>query len=279
MTRNFYTLDGIPLHDPQGRWTLGDGAEIRSVPARRKSAYALPGRDGEIVNFSPSFDPGKLAFSIHILTSDNHDTAMKTLEFWNGILGQRGRLLPLDHYYNGEIRRAFVQITASTETSNFIMRAITINVICDIPGTFWRDVNPSVSEVPMYNEQVLSGLNGGTGPISDAVIKYTGPLTKIDINSIADPSNVISISTSVSASNELIVDTANWKAFVRPKTASWAVSGTPVEISASKGFGSLFILEPSFNSTTLTTSYSVNIVGHGRLADSKVLVRARRSFL
>lgn len=284
MTRNFYTLDGIPLHDPQGRWTLGDGAEIRSVPARRKSSYVIPGQDGEVANVSPSFDPGKLSFNIHILTNNNHDDAMKTLEFWNGVLGQRHRLLPLDHTYNGQTRRAMVQITASSETSHFAMKMITISVICDIPGSFWRDIDYKISETSLTSgTYTLSSHSGGTGPINDAIIKLIGPYTKVTVESIVGttPISYFSTDMALSADSHVVIDTGNWLAVSRRTDTSWGMTGIDMmnSIAFSSGMGSMFLFDPSMNPATLGSDYKIRVTSTGATTASKIQVRARRSFL
>ena len=279
-SRNYYTLDGIPLNDPLGRWTLAEGSQIRSVPARRNTEHVIPGVDGSITNLTPTYEPGAISFGIHILKGGSHDEAMEVLDFWNGVLGQRNRLIPLDHTYNGSTKRADIQIVASTETSQTFMRALTIEVIATIPGVFWRDISPSVSRFEPNGVSRLDNFSGGTGPINDPIIKFVGPFTSARLTTSADPNNILIINLAASETQEIVVDTKGWKARLRDKSSSFVVSaGVRVGAVSSHGTGTMFRLDPTFNYTSLGKEYTVTASMPGSTSATYGEIYATRSYL
>ena len=278
--RNYYTLDGIPLSDPKHRWVLAEGTEIRSVPARRNVEHAIPGVDGAVTNLNPSFEPGALSFGIHVLTGQTHDSAMEVLEMWNGILGQRSRLLPLDHTYNGVTRRAMVQVVASTETTHNFMRAITINVVATIPDVFWRGLEPATSTFLPNTTSRLHGLSGGTGPIHDPIIKMYGPFTSVKLECPAILDEEVVIRTAASADQEVIFSSKAWAARIRDRSTSFGLEGSarPGVISSS-GTGTMFSLAPSFNYETLSKDYHIKCTVEGADQSTFGEVYAKLSYL
>lgn len=278
--RNYYTLDGVPLSDPLHRWVLAEGSEIRSVPARRNVEHVIPGVDGAITNLNPSFEPGALSFGIHILTGQTHDSAMEVLEMWNGILGQRGRLLPLDHTYNGVTRRAMVQIVASTETSQNFMRALTINVVATIPDVFWRSLEPTISDFRGSGLTRLDHLSGGSGPINDPIIKVFGPFTSVKLECPAIPNQEIVISTPASATQEIVFSSKTWTARLRNKSTSFGMGGTvKPRVISSNGMGTMFTLAPTFNYQSLGKEYFIKCTAVGGTSDTSGQVYANLSYL
>lgn len=279
-TRNYYTLDGIPLHDPLGRWTLAEGSQIRSVPARRNTEHSIPGVDGVITNLSPTYEPGAISFGIHILKGRSHDEAMEVLDFWNGVLGQRNRLIPLDHTYNGTTKRAEIQIVASTETSQTFMRALTIEVVASIPGVFWRDISPSISRFDANGVSRLDNFSGGTGPINDPIIKLVGPFTSVRLTTSADPNNILLVDQAASASQEIVVDASAWRARIRDKSSSFVASaGSRVAAISSHGTGTMFHLEPTFNYASLGKEYTITASMSGSTSATYGEIYATRSYL
>lgn len=279
-TRNFYTLDGIPLHDPQGRWTLAEGAQIRSVPARRNDEHVIPGLDGVVSNLSPTFEPGALSFGIHILKGNTHDEAMRILDFWNGVIAQRHRLLPLDHTYDGSTKRAEIQIVASSETSNTFMRAITINIVATIPGAFWRDVSPSVSRFDVNATNRLEGVSGGTGPIDDAIIKVYGPFTSVKFYTPINPSEYVTFNTAAYSTQEIILSTGNWSGRIRNITSGFAMGNEPrPSFTSTKGFGTMFSIDPVFSHVSLSKEYMLKVEAVGATSATYGEILARRSYL
>lgn len=240
----------------------------------------IPGVDGAITNLNPSFEPGALSFGIHILTGQTHDSAMEVLEMWNGILGQRSRLLPLDHTYNGVTRRAMVQIVASTETSHRYMRAITINVVATIPDVFWRGLDYVVADFSGNGITKLNELSGGTGPIHDPIIKVNGPFTSVKLECPAILDQEVVIRTAASASQEVIFSSKAWTARIRDKSTSFGLGGSVRPgVTSSNGMGTMFTLSPSFNYDTLSKDYYIKCTAEGAGPATSGQVYAKLSYL
>lgn len=150
---NQYTLDGVPLRDPQLRWFLDRDTGIRIIPARRNTNRAFPGVDGVTFQGGGAFDPGAVSLSLRVKGRDNVELR-RNLEFITGLITQRHKLLTLtEHYAAGAAnnRVAQVSLSSSADPRYIDKRTVIVDAIFSVPGVFWRssalvtDTTPAIT--------------------------------------------------------------------------------------------------------------------------------------
>lgn len=131
-----YSLDGLPLDDPQGRWYLHDRTGLRIMPARTVTGASLPGRDGVLASLGSAFTPGFLPLTVSVNRS-THAELMESVEFLNGVFGQRHKLMSLVHDYgDGQKREAMVEIVSQVEPEKLTLELVRLDVQCRAPSVF-----------------------------------------------------------------------------------------------------------------------------------------------
>ena len=279
--RNFYTLGGIPLTDPNGRWVLEGGTGLRIIPSRPSSGATLPGRDGVLPSFGSRFDPGGVGLRIAVLGAD-YPSMLRSVELLAGVIGQRYSLLPLVHDYgDGERREALIEVTASSKPEVVAFRNAIIEVQCSVPGAFWRDPSLSNSSVLLPASPAVvevDALSGSTGTINDAILRFEGGFSEATVED-AVSGDSISVHGPVAAGEYVVVDTARWIAR-RHTTDSWSTSAGSnwiTKVESNRGSGPMLALNPDF--ALGRGRIRIRAAGSGITGSPKVIIRAKRSFL
>jgi hypothetical protein len=275
-----YTLDGLPLNDPTGRWYLHDTTGLRILPARMASGASIPGMDGVMPSLRSTFEPGALSVVISV-RRPTHDQMMGGLELLFGVLGQRHRLLPLRHDYgNGQIREAMVEVLSDVTPDRLTQELSRLPVMFRVPSAFWRDtatVDAGAGINLTSATTTLAQLAGSTGPIPDALIQVRGAFTQA---TLTDPvsGDSITISGGGTGTEYVVIDTANWTA--RKQTSNtWSTTGGTNWINnvvSNRGSGPMMSLNPDFS--TGAGRVQLTTIGTGT-ASAQATVRAKRSFL
>lgn len=277
--QHFYTLDGLPLNDPQGRWTLEKGTGLRIIPARTSSGAALPGRDGVLPSLGSTFEPGAVGIRVAVL-GDDYGSMLSTTEFLSGVIGQRHKLLSLVHDYgNGQKREALVEVTASTTPELVAFRNAIIDIQCSVPGSFWRDeatTDSSASITAGTTATTLTGLTGTTAPIGDALIRVKGGFSSAYVEDVVTGDRV-TINTAIPASEYVVIDAAAWTAR-RVTSDTWSGGSNIItSVVSNRGSGPMIRFEPDF--ATGAGRIRVRAVGTGLTGSPQVIMRVKRSFL
>lgn len=276
-----YTLDGLPLDDPGKRWYLHDTTGLRILPGRTASGAVLPGRDGVLPSLGSRFEPGALSIVLSV-RRPTHDQMMGGLELLYGVLGQRHRLLPLVHDYgNGQKREAMVEVLSDVTPGRLTQELSRLPVLFRVPSGFWRDLATTDSTLPVTGTaatSALSGLAGSTGPVGDALVRFTGPFTTA---TVTDPlsGDSLTVNGPIAAGEFVVVDTANWVAR-KHTSASWSLtagSNWITNVVSNRGQGPMLTLNPDFSTGIGRVQLIVSGVSPG--AAAVATVRAKRSFL
>jgi hypothetical protein len=274
-----YTLDGVPLIDASGRFWLDNTTGVRILPARRNAALTLPGRDGVVADLNPTFEPGGVSLSV-VVTGATYSLFNANLEFLYGLLGQRGRLLPLMHVLPvGGNRYIDIQVVSASEPETLGPRTARIKVLATAPDPFWRDSGILDSTLPLTataTTGILTGHAGATGTIDDALIRVQGGLSAA---TLTDPvtGDFIKVTAALTATEYIIIDTVNWTA-KKVTTDTWT-GGTDVSASvdSSRGYGPMLMLNPDFSTGAGRVRLTVSCTNP--VTAPAVIVRAKRSFL
>ena len=283
MARNTYTLDGIGLTNLEAGWFLEKNTGLRIIPAKRMPNISYPGADGDVFTPGGSFLPGGVRIVMYVEGAD-HEEFMYRVEYLNALFLQRHKLLELRHDYDVDgyvSRHAFIKVTSATEVQAIGtgMRAGKIEYFAEIPGVFWRS---AVETTQLLNvgttpsTVLVPSLTEGNAPVADALIRFKGGFSSMVLEDYTTKSK-LTVNTALSASEYIIVDTANWTA--RKVTTNTWEGGTNVDMSvvSNRGMGSMFVMETSLFGNDFpyrVTHYCTNPSG-----TPTVEIRAKKSYL
>lgn len=279
---NVYTLGGYPLEDPAGRWTLDIETGVRIRPARRTAAAVLPGRHGTTHARGETYEPGQIAL-VPEVTGATHKEFMENLELLTGVTAQTYGLITLDHDLgDGTIRRAEVTFDTSIEPQLITDRVAKLPMAATIPGVFWRDTSTTDATANITNTQAtttLTALAGTTAPITDALLRFQGGFSQATITDPASGDSIL-IEQTVSSTQYLVVDVANWVARLHNGDSWSTTAGSNVigSVSSNRGSGPMLALNPDFAAGAGRIRLTVKGVIEETTSPT-VTVRARRSFI
>lgn len=273
-----YTLDGVPLDDPQNRWYLNAKTGVRILPGRTAAGVVLPGRDGVTPSLGSTYTPGMIKLGLSI-RQPTHPDMMGGLELLYGVLSQRHRLLPLVHDYgNGTSRQAMIEVLSSIDPESLLCNFTRLDVIAEVPGVFWRSTNTADTTLAVTTTaatSVIGALAGSTAPVNDALIRVKGGLSGLVLT---DPvsGDHLTVTMALGATEYLVIDCANWTA--RKVTTNTWTGGTDVSqyVLSNRGMGPMFSLNPDF--TTGAGRIRLTVKGTNPASSPVVTVRAKQSY-
>lgn len=286
---NQYTLDGVPLKDPELRWFTDRETGIRIVPARRQAEQRYPHEDG--VNFIPAspYDPGQVAIQLQV-TGKTYLEFRENLEFIVGVMTQRNKLLELRDHYEGSNpssdRVAMVTLSASSEPVMIDRQSALVSVLFSVPGTFWRSADEITGMSPEITALGLSGysiITGGNAPIDDMILRIRGAFSSLYIEDVVTKSR-IDIEVALNPDETMLIDPVAWKAIIVPGVVSdtWSIhQGRDVSgyVTPSSGYGSMFRVEPELAAGATALVYRVNAEATNIRKPVTIEYRTRRSYL
>ncbi|MEV6033563.1 hypothetical protein AB0L65_20580 [Nonomuraea sp. NPDC052116] len=290
-----YTLDGVALDHPAGCWKLKRGTQRRPLPGARAVRVSVTGRAGElpIVGLDHEATSFSLTFVVTGATPAGADGGFQqletNLEALTALLGVRNRLMSLRYQAGSIVRVADVTITAASEPEvNTGAARARLTVVVEVPGVYWRDeaVTTWAGNANASNQAVAT-LTGSTAPITDALLRVTGPATNITITDVATQGAVgllTSGSNAITASERLLIDAAAMRAAV-VTTDTWDLATGTDKTGVISVFGpgsaSRWIhLTPAMAvGDPFSRAVLISCTATGTTAASKLEVRARRAYL
>ncbi|GGJ55669.1 phage tail family protein [Glutamicibacter ardleyensis] len=272
-----YTVDGL---GPEGAgWLLFiTGSGIRGTSGRVGGLLELPGMDGGIPQMGAPFMPGTLTLRYRILVS-THEEFMAIIEKFNGVFGQRRKLLPITHAYSGSVSRmnygtVLETIVPEPVSNDYAYYQVTLT----LPEPFWRSPLTYTIPTPALTEtltaQILTNLDG-TGPINDALIRVKGAFSTAVVEDYVTGDR-ITVNTPLTATQYVVIDCANWTAR-RVTTDTWT-GGTDISalVSSNKGRGPMLTLEP--DNVINAGRYRLRVQATNPASSPVAEVRARKSY-
>lgn len=286
MARNTYTLDGIPLTDPDGRWFLEKSSGLRVIPAKRMPNISYPGADGDAFTAGASFLPGGVRVSMYVEGGD-HEEFMYRVEYLNALFLQRHKLLELRHDYDEDAnvsRVAKVKFTSGTDiqTLGLGVKQGIITYMAEIPGVFWRSTQEFEVTTEAYptawTTNLIPSLYEGNAPVADALIRVKGQFASMELEDYTTRSK-LTINTPLTDNEYILIDPINWSA-KKQDAATWDMTyGTNVDMSviSNRGYGSMFVMEPSLYGQEF--HYRINHRTVNPVGSPHFTIRAKKSFL
>jgi hypothetical protein len=290
-----YTLDGVALDHPAGCWRLKRGTQRRPFPGARAVRVSVTGRAGElpIVGLDHEATSFSLTFAVTGATpagTDGGYPQMETnLEALTALLGVRNRLMSLRYEAGPIVRVADVTITAATDPEISVGAArARLTVVVEVPGVYWRsDTVTTWAGAANTASQVVTTLAGSTAPITDALIRVTGPATNITITDVASGGSVgllTSGSNTLSASQRLLID-ANAMRAALVTTDTWDMTAGSDRTGVISVFGPfsanrwLHLTPAMAVQDPFSRAVLISCTASGTGAASGLEIRARHSYL
>ncbi|MFI7126996.1 hypothetical protein ACIBQ1_14980 [Nonomuraea sp. NPDC050153] len=286
-----YTLDGVPLDHPGGCWQLKLGTKRRPLPGIRGVSLTVPGRHGEIPIHGLDLEATMLPLACAVYaytpsgTFGGYEQMERNLEAITALLGVRHRPMQLRYEAGSIVRIADVTVDPASEVEINVGTAIArFTSVVKVPGVVWRDeVETTWAGSASALNQPVTTLAGSTGPISDAIVRITGPAVNPSVSDVAT-GGTVARGSGLLTGERLLIDCGQMRARL-VITDTWDLStGTDAtgQISAT-GPGSAFRwlhLTPSIavgdphSRTVMVTSSATSTTGASRLE-----IRSRRSYL
>ncbi|WP_336214376.1 hypothetical protein [Nonomuraea sp. LPB2021202275-12-8] len=289
-----YNLDGIPLDHPARCWHLTPDTRRRPLPGVRAVEVTVPGRAGElpIVGLDHETTTVPLGLVVTGRTPAGEDGGYEQLEHnleaLAALLGVRHRLMTLRYEAGTIVREAQVTITAVSEPDVRIGAArARVTAVVRVPGVYWRDeITSTWTGSANTASQPVTTLAGSTGPITDALIRITGPAVNPTVVDVATGGTVMRPS-GLLAGERLLIDCAAMRAS-KATIDTWDLTPGPdvTDVTGTiqaTGPGSAFrwlhlvpavgVLDPFSRVVLVTTTATSTTVA------SKIEIRARRSYL
>ncbi|MGP3916931.1 hypothetical protein [Nonomuraea sp. 10N515B] len=205
------------------------------------------------------------------------------------LLGVRHRLMSLRYQAGSIVRVADVTVIAASEPELWVGAArARLAAVVEVPSVYWRDETVTTWEGSANaNGQTIITLAGSTAPITDSLIRVTGPATSITIRDVATQGAVGLLtggSNSITAFERLLIDAAAMRAAVVTADTWDLATGTDrtgVISVFGPGSASRWIhLTPAVAvGDPFSRAVLINCTASGTTAASRLEVRARRAYL
>lgn len=275
-----YTIDGVPLSDPKGRWSVHRESQRRTPVAFRSVDVDVPGVDGNIPIYGEQVEATALALEVNVYGTPAQ--VEERVNFLRSLLGRTSGPIEVER------RGGLVADAKPASISDPVMteRYARIGVTLSIPSGVWRGPQETWThpDATHAGAEDVGTLDGGSRPITDALVLITGPATTPQIEDVATGSK-LRYTGSVPAGQKLLIDTSRWRATLGAGV-SWGSSGTnataSIVASGPRSDTTLFPLTPipGINPDgDPTTAPSVKFTATGTTSATTVQIRARTSHL
>lgn len=257
-----YSIDGVSLEDAEMGWALEASSAPLSAHQVERTSARVPGL------------PGLLAGVDHPLEALSAPTPVLVVETPRAnydalsALFLSGSSLSLTDADDRAAAFECLSISPAGITSGDEL--LNVTAVLRLPGVFWRDIAVSTVSYPVAASQVSMGLWGGSGLVTDAVIRVRGGINGFRISSdyayIQAPD--------IPNGSYFRYECATGRAFVTT-TNSWT-GGTEVSVAADGPAGKFGIF-PRRSSQTEWEQYIV--VSSTARSSAQAEVRGRGAYL
>lgn len=284
-----YTVDGVAM-DSHG-WYLTPATRHRPLPGAKAVKIEVPGRAGElpVVGLDPDTTTLPLGLRVTALRPDGSEGDLyeleQNLEALSGIFGVRHRLLDVRHIpAPGMERQADATVLAAADPEvDVATRTARLTVVLTIPGVYWRDPREVTWAGLLPGAgQAVTELAGGTAPIVDSVLRFTGPATTPAMTDLVSGCTVVHAGA-LAAGQRLLVDCARMRAS-RVTTDTWDldagtdVTGTVDAMGPGSSSRWLHLTPGMAGIDPYSRSIRVTTTATGTTSASLAEIRARRAY-
>jgi len=265
-----------------------DGVDLKTYGIQRSSSYrtpvkvttknlTLPGRHGAVNTGSlPVFEEPTLTFQFLMLENNTPlETAQSNLAL---LLSRPG--LTVTRIADGVSASATGRLTSLTSANYEPGVALTLTAMLTIPDVFWKAAPALYLGQTLPATHTITTLSDSTAPITDAIIRVTGPCTAIQITDAVSGTG-LTWAGSLAAGQYLYLDASKLTAR-RSSTSNDSVnagvwtnnSGT--DVTSGIDYPPTGILQAWPNANGIVT---LDVTGSGFTSESKIAIRAAKTYL
>lgn len=271
---DIWSLSGVDT----ARWNLRKGSTWRAPIQVRTKSLDIPEEHGVVPVGLPVYEAPQVSLDLKCGTG-SQDTVESVSNELIGLLTAPGLVLGRE---SGGIVTSAVPRLVGISLGEFIWNhSARFTALLEIPGVFFRatsiDVGPTV--VATGNTYTLAGLGVGTAPITDALLRFTGPLTAV---TVTDPvsGTTVSWTGSLTAGNYLFLNPSTMKARISNSSTAWTSGGSDVSGTMSRGpAGRLQIWPRMAASDPSVRQARLTVTGTGFTGATALTVRAQPAYL
>ncbi|MGO3179495.1 MAG: hypothetical protein ACTIJR_08015 [Brevibacterium linens] len=271
-----YTIDGVPLSDPLGRWRVHRNSQRRTPVAFRSVDVNVPGMDGNIPIYGEQIEATALALELNVYGTPAQ--IEERSQFLRALIGRTTGPLMVGKRGGPTAEAKPVSISDPVMTDHYARLAVTLSIPSGVwrgPAETWTHPDPTSTDA-----QDVDTLGGSSRPITDVLILITGPATTPTVTDVATGSTVRHTGQ-VPAGQKLLIDTLHWRAALG-SSVSWGST----EANASNGISAtgprsdttLLPLSPRPALTEageITTAPAVTFSASGTSSETALQIRAR----
>lgn len=284
-------VDGVRLDS--AAWNVE--SKVRTMPGARAADQVIPGVDGLAASINDDIESSTLTLSMWLLGTDGDglipggSTAMAkcrdNLDQLAHLFGKRHALLDVQEVVDasGTQRQAWCKVVDAVEP---VIRAgglgrFTVSLL--IPEGMWQDpatADWSQASAVASTVYEVTTLQGATGPISDAVVTVTGPVTNPQLNDFTT-SAYVRLNAALAAGSTWRVNVGTWATRYGAglSLASADTAGTDGQAVTVYGNGNARFLRLVPSLSTGARRVRLSLTGTGLTSATALGVRARRKFL
>lgn len=269
-----YSLNGIPMHNPAAGYSLLDSSDWAAGTSISRPSLTVPGRDGSVA-----------------MPDGVEDTPAISL-LVGGCRSVLTRLRAILTVSNLSLTREGTPGAAQAELASVAFEKIgtgmdphmEATIVLNLPGVYFRspaetageDLLANSSETRPYSSTAVTGFDGITGRISDAVIRFTG-CTDPKATALDNPLSFIGFKGTIAQGEwlRLHADTGRgWKT----GTDTWT-GGTEVDpLSIITGTGQGFLtLSPHIGTDPMTSTTGILATYTAPTPGARAEIRARNA--
>ena len=272
-----WSINGLAFATAFGPLFLTDATLWRPPVSVRRTSVVIPGQHGTISPGLPVYEEPKVTLVLR--SRQATQTALEeAVTQAVAILTQP--TITLTRVSGAVTATCVAQLESITPDDFTYAKSAKIVAVFAVPGVFLRGAVTTGTDLAFASDltnQEITHLSGSSGPVTDAVIRITGPATSV---SVTDPGTATGVSWAgtLTAGQYLYLSGKPLAARISSSNADWASGGTDVSGQVSYPASGRLQLWPVVQSAT-TRKVLLSATGAGRSAATKLCVRAGASFL
>lgn len=284
-------VDGVSLDSYA--WNVE--AKKRIIPAARSADQVIPGTDGVAASLNDDLEPGLMTLSMWVVGVDQSGVipvgssgmaqCRANVDALAHLFGKRHALLSVTETVDaaGTQRQAWCKVVDTIEPEIRAGGVGRFTVSLTVPEGLWQDPTTadwSQASAVAGTVYEVTSLQGSTGPVQDAVIAVTGPVTNPQVNDFTT-SAYVRLNAALPAGQVWRVNVGTWSTRYGSglSLASADTAGTDGQAVTVYGGGNarFLRLQPSLSAGARRVRLSLS--GSGFTSATAIAVRARRKFL
>lgn len=227
MAAETWLLQGVDV----SRWIIEQGTVRRPPVSVRRSSVEVPGRHGVIPAGAVVFSEPTVTLRL-VCHGSSRLVVESLLDELMVSLAVPGDLTVTYRDAAAAERSATARLVSATP-EDVGWSAARVVVVLALPGVFLRGP-VVVSSSLVVGTSAVDALSGSTAPVTDAVVRFTGPASSVSIVDVASGTGLTWEGDGLTSGNYLFVDAASLRAWISSSWSQWEPGG--MDVSAGVDF-------------------------------------------